>query len=141
MDDNSLANHVTDLHTVLNTCDECNHEFPTANLFNKHQQTCLFEPRCFPCQKCESVWSSNASLRLHYSENHQESVDVCGVCGCVVENSKVWQYGLWNFQEGGTKLESLLHKNQHTTQRKSLNFEFWINGELSKNRASFLVIK
>ena len=88
LDDNSLANHVTDLHTVLNTCDECNNEFPTANLFNKHQQTCLFEPRCFPCQKCESVWSSNASLRLHYSENHQESVDVCGVCGYVVENSK-----------------------------------------------------
>ena len=29
-----------------------------------------------------------ASLRLHYSENHQESVDVCGVCGYVVENSK-----------------------------------------------------
>jgi len=88
LDDNSLANHVTDLHTVLNTCDECNNEFPTANLFNKHQQTCLFEPRCFPCQKCESVWSSNASLRLHYLENHQESVDVCGVCGYVVENSK-----------------------------------------------------
>ena len=31
----------------------------------------------------------------------------------------------------GTKLERFLHKNQHT-QRKSLNFEFWINGELSK---------
>ena len=29
-----------------------------------------------------------ASFRLHYSENHQESVDVCGVCGYVVENSK-----------------------------------------------------
>ena len=32
---------------------------------------------------------------------------------------------------GGTKLERFLHKNQHT-QRKLLNFEFWINGELSK---------
>jgi hypothetical protein len=32
---------------------------------------------------------------------------------------------------GGTKLERFLHKNQHT-QRKILNFEFWINGELSK---------
>ena len=30
---------------------------------------------------------------------------------------------------GGTKLERFLHKNQH---RKLLNFEFWINGELSK---------
>ena len=31
---------------------------------------------------------------------------------------------------GGTKLGRLLHKNHHI-QRKSLNFEFWINGKLS----------
>ena len=43
----------------------------------------------------------------------------------------LWQYGLWSFQTEGTKLERLLPKNQHT-QRKLLNFEFWINGELSK---------
>ena len=43
----------------------------------------------------------------------------------------LWQYGLWSFQAGGTKLERFLHKNQHT-QRKLLNFEFWINGKLSK---------
>ena len=43
----------------------------------------------------------------------------------------LWQYGLWSFQAGGTKLERFLHKNQHT-QRNLLNFEFWINGELSK---------
>ena len=42
-----------------------------------------------------------------------------------------WQYGLWSFQTGGTKLERFLPKNQHT-QRKLLNFEFWINGEMSK---------
>merc|ERR1719273_980771 len=89
LDDNSLANHVTDFHTVIsNTCDECNNEFPTANLLNKHQQTCLFEPRCFPCRKCESFWNSNAALRLHYSETHQENVDICGVCGFIAENSK-----------------------------------------------------
>ena len=35
------------------------------------------------------------------------------------------------FSSGGTKLQRVLHKNQRT-QRKSLNFEFWINGELSK---------
>jgi hypothetical protein len=33
---------------------------------------------------------------------------------------------------GDTKLEIFLPKNQHT-QRKLLNFEFWINGELSKS--------
>ena len=43
-----------------------------------------------------------------------------GVC-------RVWQYGFWIFQAGVTKLERFFHKNQHT-QRKLLNFEFWING-------------
>ena len=43
----------------------------------------------------------------------------------------IWQYGLWSFQAGGTKLERFLHKNQHT-HRKLLNFEFCFNGELSK---------
>ena len=32
----------------------------------------------------------------------------------------VWQYGLWSFQTGDTKLERFLPKNQHT-QRKLLN--------------------
>ena len=44
---------------------------------------------------------------------------------------KLWQYGLWSFQTGGTKLERFLPKNQHT-QRKLLNFENWVNGEVSK---------
>ena len=36
------------------------------------------------------------------------------------------------FKKGGTKLERFLLKNQHT-QRKSLNFENWVNnGEVSK---------
>ena len=36
-----------------------------------------------------------------------------------------------SFQAGSTKLERFLHKNQHI-HRKLLNFEFWINGKLSK---------
>ena len=35
------------------------------------------------------------------------------------------------FKRGGTKLERFLPKNQHT-QRKSLNFENWVNGEVQK---------
>ena len=35
------------------------------------------------------------------------------------------------FKRGVKKLEKNLHKNQDT-QRKLLNFEFWINSELSK---------
>ena len=42
-----------------------------------------------------------------------------------------WQYGLWSFQTRGTKLERFLPKNQHT-QRKLLNFENWVSGEVSK---------
>jgi hypothetical protein len=41
----------------------------------------------------------------------------------------IWQYGLWNFQKGGTKLERFLPKNQHN---ELLNFENWVNGEVSK---------
>ena len=44
---------------------------------------------------------------------------------------KIWYYGLWGFQARGTKLERYLPKNQ-PTQRKLLNFENWVNGELSK---------
>ena len=40
----------------------------------------------------------------------------------------LWQYWLWSFQTGYKKLETFLHKNQHT-QRKLLNFENWTNGE------------
>ena len=33
----------------------------------------------------------------------------------------VWQYGLWSFQTGGTKLGRFLPKNQHP-QRKLLDY-------------------
>ena len=36
------------------------------------------------------------------------------------------------FKRGGTKLERFLPKNQHT-QSKLLNFENWVNGEVSKS--------
>jgi hypothetical protein len=44
---------------------------------------------------------------------------------------------LWSFQAGDTKLERFLRKNQHT-QRNSLEFEFWINHELSKKGHHFI---
>ena len=49
----------------------------------------------------------------------------------------LWQYGLWSFQMGGTKLERFLPNNQHT-QRKLLNFENWVNGEVSKSAKIWL---
>ena len=45
---------------------------------------------------------------------------------------RLWQFGLWSFQTGGTILERFLPKNQHT-QRKLLNFENWVNVEVSKS--------
>ena len=42
----------------------------------------------------------------------------------------LWQHWLWSFQTGDTKLERFLLKNQHT-HRKLLNFENWVNGEVS----------
>ena len=48
-----------------------------------------------------------------------------------VNIGRLRQYGLWSFQAGGTKLERFLPKNQHT-KRKLLNFENWVNGEVSK---------
>ena len=45
-----------------------------------------------------------------------------------VDRWSIWQYGLWSFQMGYTKLERFLRKNQHT-QRTLLNFENWTNGE------------
>ena len=50
---------------------------------------------------------------------------------------QLWQYGLWSFQTGGTKLERVLPKNQHT-QRKLLNFKNWVNENVSKIIRIFL---
>jgi hypothetical protein len=50
---------------------------------------------------------------------------------------RIWQYGLWSFQTKVTKLKRFLPKNQHT-QRKLLNFEFWINGCLASKALCFL---
>ena len=49
----------------------------------------------------------------------------------------LWQYGLWSFQTGDSKLERFLPMNQ-LTKRKLLDFEFWINVELSKSAKIWL---
>ena len=58
-------------------------------------------------------------------------VPSCSPDPLLIRTSTLWQYGLWSFQTGGTKLERFLPKNQHT-QRKLLNFENWVSGEVSK---------
>ena len=49
--------------------------------------------------------------------------------------AKYGTYWLWSFQTGGTKLERFLPQNQHT-QRKLLNFQNWVSGEVSKSAKS-----
>jgi hypothetical protein len=45
---------------------------------------------------------------------------------------RLWQYESWSFQTRGTTLKRFLPKNQHS-QRKLLNFENWVNGQVSKS--------
>ncbi len=54
-----------------------------------------------------------------------------------IDNCQYGNMGCGVFKWGDTKLERFLPKNQHT-QRKLLNFEFWINGELSKSAKIWL---
>ena len=59
---------------------------------------------------------------------------LCAKYACIVKikaNFVLWQYELSSFQAGDIKWERCLPKNQHT-QSKSLNFENWCSGELSK---------
>ena len=74
----------------------------------------------FDSQIVQATGLGRRSLFIHNSNHHHISV---AISSC----SLVWQYGLWSFQTGGTKLERFLPKNQHT-ERKLLNFENWING-------------
>ena len=104
------------------------------------KKTKLSETNSTKCGVCGLTFSNKQDFVEHYKkhENTKKSklLTKCGVCGLTFSNKpnfvkhyKVWQYGLWSFQAGGTILERFLHKNQHT---RIFNFEFWINGELSK---------
>ena len=70
---------------------------------------------------------------LIFSDNNKKwalNSMVCALLHYVL--CRLWQYGSWSFQTGGTKLERFLPKKQGT-QRKLLNFENWVNWELSKS--------
>ena len=70
-----------------------------------------------------------------YSANFETSEDCEQQCEYVTGEAqavcKVWQYRLWSFKGRNTKLERFLAKNQDS-QKKSLNFESWSSGKLSK---------
>ena len=64
--------------------------------------------------------SKNYQPVLELTQQKENETEQYGNTGCGV------------FKREDTELERFLPKNQYT-QRKLLNFEFWINGELSKS--------
>ena len=62
----------------------------------------------FKCTVCAVSFLSNALLLVHKANHGDLRRD---------GKLKVWQYGLWSFQAGGTKLDRFLPKNQHTFYR------------------------
>ena len=78
------------------------------------------------------VGSSPVTAEIYYLlREFQLEVGIDRVCIGNSQSPLLWkhlQYG----NTGCGVLERFLPKNQHT-QRKLLNFEFWINGDLSKS--------
>ena len=68
------------------------------------------------------------------------SASPLNICKINQHHLTLWQYGLWSFQAGGTKLDRFLPKNQHT-QRKFLsqNLTFKVNFLCQKSSKSFSI--
>ena len=73
----------------------------------------------FVCSKEDFVTQNRNRPSKYLSSLYLRTVVLC----------RLWHYGLWSFQTGGAKLERFLPKHQRT-QRKLLNFENWISGDL-----------
>ena len=71
--------------------------------------------------------SLDTSPNIRYTTGSKQYLVLnhCNLDFVKLTNSTLWQYGLWRFQIGGTKLERFLPKNQQL-----LNFENWISGGL-----------
>ena len=79
--------------------------------------------------------SKNVSKSISIEEKQTKiQFKTVGTSSSLLLLTITWQYGLWSFQTGGTKLKRFLPKNQYA-QRKLLNFEgSW---GVVKNWASF----
>ena len=57
----------------------------------------------------------------------------------MLENGNLCQYQLWNFQGGrGTKSKNVFDWKSTVVKTRSLNFENWCNGEVSKSAKNWL---
>ena len=81
-------------------------------------------------------FSKPSSLRSRIFEVHIYETRFCVIPEIVPRYGLPFVFSMAirvvEFSNGDTKLERFLPKNQHT-KRKLFNFEFWINGELSKS--------
>ena len=78
----------------------------------------ICNPIVVPRVYCFALFSIFRLWALGSYSQHQKPV-ICLLLS-------LWQYGLWSFQIGGSKIRKILPKNQHT-QRKLLNFENWVS--------------
>ena len=63
-------------------------------------------------------WFENKTSKAHWIEagwakNEGNQLGVVYKLPLQAEVGRLWKYGLWSFQTGGTKLEMFLPKNQH----------------------------
>ena len=112
--------------------DPCSSKFPIPDKIRQRKIVFVLIFRTFLGLKL-----SQKKVQVHKSYKTREWSNKLSYCfGKIEENMdlsriilavcSIWQYGLWSFQTGGTKLERFLPKNQHT-QRKLLNFKNWIS--------------
>ena len=58
-------------------------------------------------------WILTYVVNAAYNRMELFKTDISGPKQCQkIDSSALWQYGLWSFQTGGTKLEIFLPKNQ-----------------------------
>ena len=99
---------------------------------------------CWQLRRQDIIWAKSTSrcnffyYGKTWSGKKYSSSNVKFFCHLLtLRQCLLWQYALSSFQEGDTKLERFLPKNQHT-ERKLLNFENWINGKVSKSAKIWL---
>ena len=59
--------------------------------------------------------------------NHEAGMKKQAYSTSLVGKLAIWQYGLWSFQTGGTKLERFLPKDSDNFRHRklTLNVKFW----------------
>ena len=108
-----------------------------VSVFRQNWQFYLIEVKSLLSQRpfWTNIWPNFGPINPFCHWCKLKKCYVCTGSGEYSQKHTIWQYGLWSFQIGGTILERFLPKNQHT-QRKLLNFENWVSGEVSKNAKS-----